>query len=459
VYKKNKIFAKVLEVLLACSIILVGGFSTQAQAINWKQCQGETISVLLCRHGYTDALVSLLPRFEKKTGIKVKYNVLPTEQIYEKSLIRMSAQDPSLDVLMSGYYSEWVFGYRGWLEPLDKYLNDPMLTDEKNYDFGDFFPSLIKAHRWDCIFGHKEGTGPLWGIPIQAEVANLIYNKEILNKFGISVPTTYPELYQAAKKATRKIEGQQLYGIVECQARTFDIFDNSFDTVFFTYGAKDFDTKGNCRLDSEVSVKVHKFYNDMLRECSTPDVINYTVYDEMDQFATGRYAFIIAPNVLGPFMFELPEKSQIADTVDYTAPPRGPAGDISSHMFSWSVSMNKASKHKKAAWLFIQWTTSKEFVLESAIKADNWMPVRKSAFNDPRVQARGKEWGHYLPVAVDMFTNYAAVQKTPNPKWFAVGDRWAQAMQEILLQTKTAQKALSDATKDINTLLKAIKVK
>ena len=444
-YKKVE---RMLIGVLAYGITLIG-LVQGAQAINWEQFKGERIYILLNRHPYADSLVPVLPEFEKKTGIKVDYHVLSEEEFYEKSLALLSAQSPDLDALMTGYYSEWQF--RQWLEPLNKYLNDPALTDKKFYDFEDFFASVVEAHIWDGVFGHPAGTGSLWGIPIQVEAANMYTNMEILEKLGLPIPTTYPELAQIAKKATRTFEGKKIYGIVECGARTFNTLDNSFATPYFSWGAKDFDIKGNCVIDSPASVEISTLWNEMLRNASTPDVINYLWYDEFEQFGTGKFAFMIGPNLFVP-TYEAPE-SPVKGKVNYALPPKGPAGQISSHMFTWSLSINKASKHKGAAWLFIQWATTKEILLKSAVERDNFMPVRKSVFNHPDFRARVEGWANWYETAKELLENYASVQWTPNPKIFEVGDTWAAALQKIILDVGSPQKVLSDAASEIDKII------
>lgn len=444
----KKVWKMGIIVALACTIILIG-LVQGVQAVDWKQHKGESIYILLNRHPYADSLVPVISEFEKKTGIKVDYHVLSEEEFYEKSLALLSARSPDLDVLMTGYYSEWQF--LQWLEPLDKYLEDPALTDKKSYDFEDFFPSVVESHTWDGVFGHPAGTGSLWGIPIQVEAHCMYTNMGILEKFGLPVPTTYPELAEIARKATRTFEGKKMYGIVECGARTFNTLDNSFATPYFSWGAKDFDIKGNCVIDSPASVEISTLWNGMLRDSSTPDVINYLWYDEFEQFGTGKFAFMIGPNMWAP-TYEAPE-SPVKDQVNYALPPKGPAGQISSHMFTWSVSINKASRHKGAAWLFVQWATTKEALLKSAVERDNFMPVRKSVFNHPDFKTRVKVWANWGENAKDLLENYASVQWTPNPKIFEVGDTWAVALQKIILNVEP-HKALSDAASEITSIMK-----
>jgi raffinose/stachyose/melibiose transport system substrate-binding protein len=75
-----------------------------------------------------------------------------------------------------------------------------------------------KAYGWDTRFGSPETLdvlrwssdgatwtkGPLWGIPQKAEVLGVFYNKDALQKLGLSVPTTFDEFEQSLATANAK---------------------------------------------------------------------------------------------------------------------------------------------------------------------------------------------------------------------------------------------------------------
>jgi maltose-binding protein MalE len=48
---------------------------------------------------------------------------------------------------------------------------------------------------------------------------------------------------------------------------------------------------------------------------------------------------------------------------------------------------------------------------------------------------------------------YAEIRWTPNVYATEIGDRWAEALQEIYTDSKTTEKALKDAAKDINRIM------
>ncbi|RZL86131.1 MAG: twin-arginine translocation signal domain-containing protein, partial [Variovorax sp.] len=60
--------------------------------INWRQVEGETISVAVIPASYFDSLGSLLPQFEALTGIKVRVEKVPPGQIRQKATLDLSSR-------------------------------------------------------------------------------------------------------------------------------------------------------------------------------------------------------------------------------------------------------------------------------------------------------------------------------------------------------------------------------
>ena len=60
--------------------------------INWKQAEGESISVAVIPASYFDNLGTLLPQFEALTGIKVRVEKVPPGQIRQKAMLDLSSK-------------------------------------------------------------------------------------------------------------------------------------------------------------------------------------------------------------------------------------------------------------------------------------------------------------------------------------------------------------------------------
>ena len=96
------VFAMVLGVAFA-----QGSFENTK--VNWKQFEGESISLLLCNHPMQATFDALLGQFEELTGIKVKVLTLPEQQFFERQQVVLTGKSPEFDIVMSSPMLNWKF--------------------------------------------------------------------------------------------------------------------------------------------------------------------------------------------------------------------------------------------------------------------------------------------------------------------------------------------------------------
>ncbi len=442
---------KIMVFTLTIFLVLSVSFAVLAGEFDWTQRAGDEVSLILVRHPFTESMLPLIPEFETLTGIRVIYEILSEEEFREKLLIDLSTGAGTYDLFMTGPVTTWQYLYAGWVEPLDEYLADPSLTSD-DYNMDDFIPSLIASSRWDGNPGSPIGTGPLWAIPLQEEAYNLVYRTDILEAAGATVPQTWEELYETAVMLTGEVDGQTMYGIGARGHRSWPTVHTAYGTVFFSYGGRDLDENFHCIIDSPEGIEATELWARTLREAGPEGITGYTWYEAKEGFAAGRYAFYIDADHQA-IAFEDESRSMIAGKIDYALPPAGPPGDPASNIWLWSMAMSSSSQQKEAAWLFLQWATSMKVMRDSALQG-NMNPVRTSVWEDPSINELIGGWGSYKEVVMDLINNYARLYWTPNPELPAIGDRWAQAFQEVILEEKTAEQALGDAVEDINAILR-----
>src|SRR6185295_16880566 len=63
-----------------------------AAKINWKQAEGETITVMVIPASYFENLITLQPQVEALTGIKLRFEKVPPGQIRQKALLDLSSK-------------------------------------------------------------------------------------------------------------------------------------------------------------------------------------------------------------------------------------------------------------------------------------------------------------------------------------------------------------------------------
>ena len=100
-----------------------------------------TIHVAALSHPYINALRPYVPLFTEMTGINVVYDILPVEEFWTKTAADLQGGTGFYDLVQNGSEFEWAYAEAGWTEDLNKFLNDPKLTDLAWYDVNDFYPA------------------------------------------------------------------------------------------------------------------------------------------------------------------------------------------------------------------------------------------------------------------------------------------------------------------------------
>ncbi len=424
--------------------------------INWRQSEGQKLTIGLNKHPYTESLLPLIPEFEALTGVKVDYLILPENEYFSKLVADLSNQRGEFTVIMTGPMRNWAYAAPGWILPLDQFLNDPKLTDRSWYQPEDFFPGLLAANRWNGKIGGGTGEGSLWSIPIMSETYILAYRKDIFDQYKIKVPTTYEEMAEAARLVKKKagIDGLMARG-TPVAASLATGFISSLRS--YTDGKwAELDGNMKARLSDPRAVKFCKIWIDMIRESGPANWANMTWYDGMETFAAGMAGMNPDCDFFAQ-TYEDPQKSKVAGKVGYALLPPGSGGRTYSGLWTWALGMSKATKNKEAAWLFIQWATSRQTLLRATVQFRNYNPSRASVMNDPGTQKILGSWGNGAYVkTVQENLKTAQVAWVPEPERTRLGDIWVRALHEIYFKRLSAEDALKRADDEINRIFKDI---
>ncbi|MBN2860275.1 MAG: hypothetical protein JXK93_08450, partial [Sphaerochaetaceae bacterium] len=92
---------------------------------------------------------------------------------------------------------------------------------------------------------------------------------------------------------------------------------------------------------------------------------------------------------------------------------------------------NNASKNKTAAWLFLQYFTSKDFNQWASTVGDTVDPARRSVFESPEFNKVLEKSTGYAQAFMDSVDG-TYIQFTPQPHFFETTTEWAAALQDIV---------------------------
>jgi len=454
---RNAKWLTLLLVVVMLGTQLVGIASAQTP-FDWMKYKGTTLNLILNKHPYSESLIGLLPDFQTKTGITVKYEILAEEEYFQKLRLELSTKSGQYDAFMTGPMLEWEYSSAGWLEPLDPYLTDATKTDLKAYNADDLYPALMAANRWDGNVGSGMGEGHQWAIPVMVETYVIPYRADLFDKYGLKAPVTLQDMHDAAITLREK-EGGDFYGVVTRGLKSNPTVATGFVSTMMAYMKTKnpdldiVDGKLKAVVNQPSEVEAAGLWVDMIKKGGPPGWTSVTWYDGMNLFSTGKYGMypdcdFFAQN------YENKDTSQVAGKVKYVVSAHPADGKPSTGLWTWALAMCADSKNKDAAWYLLQYATSADAMLNATVKFKNYNPTRKSVWENPDVVKLTNSWGQgtYRDAVTQNFA-VARVAWTPTPLFATIGDRWAAALHDIWTGTKTAKAAMDDAAADMDQMI------
>jgi len=419
--------------------------SFKTAKIDWRQFEGVSIRFIGNREPNQESIGKLVPLFEELTGIKVTYELVEEEELRSKTTTDIVAKSGMYDaMLIDPMYMPKFVKLQG-VEDLNKYLNDSSITDLQWYDWPNDFP---EGFRKMGMIGDV-----LVGIPLHCSGTLLFWNKPYFEKYGLDPerpPRTMEELEQFAAQCHHPDEG--VYGIAMRGVRGSGL--NMFIWACFlkSFCGDWFDENWEPQLTSSEALEAAKFYVKLLRNYGPPGASTYEWSKILALMCEGKVAIVIDTPAFA-ITIEDPKKSKTVGQWGYAAQPAGPCGPCMDP-FSWYVGINSASppERRKAAWLFIQWMTSKE--VQMKIGGPAIYVSRLSVNTDPR-------WRQYFPwleawqKAMTENLKYADPDARPRiPEWPEVGDIAGAALEAAIAGSKSVEEAFAEANERIKEVMR-----
>ncbi|NRB32851.1 MAG: extracellular solute-binding protein [Rhizobiaceae bacterium] len=370
---------KALKITITAAAALAA--STIAGAANpYKEYAGQTLVVNFPAHPHYNAVMKILPEFTKETGIEVEVDQLPYLKMRERQTLELARDEGEYDLIAYVVFSKADYVYADQLENLARYYMNPKLADP-SYDADD----LIDGYVYNIGFaggnkGYLEGkTGSLFGIPYGSETSILGYRKDIFEKHGLKVPETYDELLDVTCKIPQLEPGM---GGLSSRAASGHHASHAFLLHLAPLGGRVFDDAWNPIVNNEAGLKAANALKTIV-DCGPEGAASFGFGEALGSFLNGDTAMFLDTTVVAGQIND-PKKSKVVGKVGWALHPMGTRRG--SQTGGFGIGIPKNAENKEAAFLLMQWLTSKKGDKLVALAGGN--PSRFSTHADADVNAK-----------------------------------------------------------------------
>jgi len=362
--------------------------------------------------------------FEKETGAKVEVEVVPYDQIQTKAILDAQSGTNNYDVIQYWYTSVGALAESGAIEDITEWVDGSAEIDA---------PDFIQS-----IFGpYTQYEGKTYGLPIDGDMHVLFYNKEILERNGVEVPTTWEEYTAAAEKITAAEKANGIYGSAILGAKSAFNIGSSFFNRLATMIPGTIDPEMP-QLNTPEAVEAAQAMLDVA-PYALPSPLEIGFEQALPQFLSGNVAMIEFWTDLGTFAQD-PEQSKVVDKWGVAPLPIGPKGHVAGALDAgWAMGISPNASDKDLAKEFVAFASSKatneKLITTTGSGVD---PIRTSTLES----AKYKEFAPAVAaVAAEVFPNAQSWPTSPEaPEMLqSLNDNLALMLQGSL----TAEQAMS----------------
>lgn len=343
VFKRTKILIGVA----AASLL----YATSAWSNPYEKYEGTTIVVSWPALSHFQKAEELVDEFTEETGIEVEIDALQYLKLRDRQILEMAKPEGDYDVVSWVVMWKGEYVSKGLLTPLSQFFTSGSLVDPQ-YDIDDIADAYLQN---GGVVGGKKGympgrSGALYGIPFGAETSILAYRKDIFEEQGLSPPSTYDEMRAAmAKLADAGIPAMTSRGKTGHQVTAGWLLHLA------PLGGKVFDDNWNPVFNNAAGVEAAQVMREITQ--TGPKGIASFGFGEAAAAFLGGDAAMYLDTLKIAAMARDPKLSKVDGKVGYALHPEG--SRCGSETGGFAVGIPANSKNQEAAFLFIQYMTSK----------------------------------------------------------------------------------------------------
>lgn len=404
--------------------------ATAAFAGPYEAYEGTTLVVNFPAHPHYDAVRSVLPEFTKETGIRVEVDQLQYLKMREKQTLELTKNKGDYDLMAYVVFSKADYVYADQLENLARYFMNPKLADP-NYDAADLVEGYVSNIG---VAGGEKGylpgpTGSLFGLPFGSETSVLGYRTDIFEKHGLSVPGNYEELLDLACKIPELEPGM---GGLASRAASGHHASHAFLLHLAPLGGRIFDDEWNPIVNNAEGVAAANALKTIVG-CGAEGAATFGFAEAGASFLQGNSAMFLDSTVFAGQVND-PTKSKVVGKVAWAPHPVGVRAGSQTGGFGIGIPRN--AQNKEAAFLLMQWLTSKKADKMIALAGGN--PSRYSTHADEEVNAKFP----HMAVFGEALKNADSDWRPIIPVWGKINADLGTTLSKVLTEDADVQTSL-----------------
>ena len=396
-----------------------------------------TLNLATVNNGQMKDMEQLKTEYEKANpGTTVNFQVMEEGDLRAAVTADVASGAGQYDIVTIGAYETPQWGANGWLVDLT-----PELQSDSSYDVDDLLPPVRDVNTFD---------NKLFAVPFYGESSILMYNKEVLDKAGVSIPEN--PTWQQVAAAAKQVKTADMAGIcMRGKPGWGDLFA-PLTTVVQTFGGNWYDSEWKATVDTPEWKEAVGFYKQMLDESGQADPVSYSFNECLTALKEGKAAMWADASVAAS-MLEA-EDSPVKGKMGYAHMPVSKTKE-SGWLWSWNLAIPSSTKNKDAAMDFVKWATSKDYIKLVGEKI-GWSNVppgsRTSTYEIPEYKEAAAA---YAPITLDVMSTenpkqpgvnpqpWVGIQYVSIPEFQDVGNQCAQLVADYLANRTSIDDALA----------------
>ena len=290
---------------------------------------------------------ALVDRFHAENeDVQVQFVVLPEEQLRDRVTADVAAAGGQFDVVTIGTYETPIWAENGWLTNLSDFAEA-----DAAYEVDDLIPAIRTALSFE---------DDVYAVPFYGESSFLMYRTDVFEEAGLEMPErpTWDEVASFARELHDP--GNDFYGICLRGQPGWGAQLAPLNTVVNTFGARWFDESWDPQLTEAPFVEAVEFYVDLINDAGQPGAATDSFTECLTTYGQGNAAMWYDATVAASIL-EDPAASNVVGQNGYVfAPVR--ETESAGWLWAWALGIPETSRNKEAAWRFVSWATSQEYI-------------------------------------------------------------------------------------------------